>query len=39
MLDVSETTCVIAGRCLGALAQTVATIFILTKLFHTHAQF
>lgn len=39
MLGVSETACVIAGRCLGALAQTVAAISILTKMFHTHAQF
>jgi len=40
MLGVSETICVIAGRCSGALAQTVATTSILTSLFlsltHTH---
>ena len=36
MLGVSKTTYVIADRCLGALAQTVATISILPSLFHTH---
>jgi hypothetical protein len=37
MLGVSETTCAIAGRCVDALAQTVATIAILTSLFHMHS--
>jgi len=32
-MGVSETACVIAGKCIGALAQTVATIS------HTHTVF
>jgi len=33
-MGVSETACVLAGKCIGALAQTLATFFT-----HTHTQF